>query len=311
MEGPVTIDLAVSKVFNRELSEVATSMDFTGDGKFLLSASEQDLLLIDCEKGIRHKMVKAKKHGILNAHFLHAGPQSVICGSVTGENNGGNLRYWDLYENKYLRFLEGHEAPTCSISVHPYEDLILSGSHDKSVMLWDLRKQNAIAKIPTLGPPAVAFDQQGVVFALSSGKNSVHLFDTRNFEKAEFVHFDLQIHGIIVDVKFSPCGKFLLIATDRGEIFTIDSFRGSLVAVYRRDHDKPGAVPCFSPDSQFVAAGRPDGPIDVWRTDTGQYSAELKGHTSYARQVRFSPSRALLATACIQTALWTPPMHNK
>ena len=230
-----------------------------------------------------------------------------------------SLRYWDLYENKYIRFFAGHTAPVGSLSVHPYEDLLLSGSADKSALLWDLRKEKPVARFGTKGSSLGAFDHQGLVFALASGGQRIHLFDSRAYEKAEFTHFDAPMEGNVASVRFSPCGKFILLSSDRGEVLCLDSFKGKLIAGYSGDSgsvlkSEERASPCFSPDSQYVLCGTSKGSVKVWRTVAPlvggrletQQVASLEGHSGFPRIVRFNPVRCLLATSCVTTALWLP-----
>jgi len=228
------------------------------------------------------------------------------------------LRYWDLYENKFIRFFKGHVGSVTSLDVHPYEDLILSSSTDKTSLLWDLRKEKPIARIPARGSPASVFDHQGLVFAVAAGDQKIHLFDSRNFDKGEFTFFDLSRNIMdpsadISRIDFSPCGKFILASTTNGLVFTIDSFKGQLVGSYVSD-SPVDAVPSFSPDSQYVLCGSPAGPINVFRAlgdpeDSRRLCSvvtRLEGHSAFPRHVLFNPTRCMVASACIDVALWIP-----
>ena len=293
--------LGVGRVF-KDCSRKANSLDFTPDGKFLLVASDDDSLhLYDCEKGSKHKTLSAVKYGVDHAQFLHSGPVSAITSSRNDADFA--LRYWDLYENKYLRFFSGHTGPVTSLDVHPYEDLILSGSADRTALLWDLRKERPVARIPTKSPSFTAFDHQGLVFAVTSGQR-LHLFDTRQFDKGEFAHFDVPVTSPISSVSFSPCGKYLLISTETGEVVSVDSFKGRLVAQYKTEASLVGATPVFSADSSFVACGSENGKINLWKSVSGDSIGALEGHTGFPRLVKFNPARVMVASACIATALW-------
>jgi COMPASS component SWD2 len=316
-------NLGVGKVF-RECNEKVNSLDFTPDGKFMIVSSDDNSAHIyDCEKAEKYKSLHCEKYGIDNIQFVHSGSASAICSSRNETDQ--SLRYWDLYENKFVRFFNGHTGPVTSLDVHPYEDLFISSSTtDSTALLWDLRKEKALARIGTRGTSTCSFDNQGLIFAVVSGQQKVHLFDIRQYEKGEFVHFDVApfSSGDIRSVSFSPCGKFILLSTDLGEVFSIDSFKGKLVAYYRgaealnggRYEERGHPVPCFSPDSQFVACGTPKGAVQMWktiapvlagRTDAAMIT-RLEGHTGFARHVKFNPVRCMVATACINTALWIP-----
>jgi len=229
-----------------------------------------------------------------------------------------SLRYWDLYENKFIRFFKGHVGTVTCLDVHPYEDLFLSSSTDRTSLLWDLRKEKPIARIPARGAPASVFDNQGLVFTVAAGDQKVHLFDSRNFDKGEFTFFDLSRHiadpsAEISKVEFSPCGKFILVKSNNGHLFAVDSFKGLLVASYL-SAGPTDAEPCFSPDSQYVLCGASSGTIDVFRAvgdpdDSGRQSAlvsRLEGHSAFPRHVLFNPTRCMLASACIDVAMWIP-----
>jgi len=306
--------LVVGKVF-KDNSQRVNSMDFTIDGKYLITAADDDTVCIyDCEKGERAKMLYSKKYGVDHIKFVHSGTYSAVCSSRNDFDF--SLRYWDLYENKFIRFFKGHVGTVTSLDVHPYEDMFLSSSVDKTSLLWDLRKEKPIARIPARGVPASAFDHQGLVFGVAAGDQKVHLFDSRNFDKGEFTFFDMSKHlpdpsSTITKIDFSPCGKFIIVTADSGQMFSIDSFKGQLVGSY---FSEGNASPTFSPDSQYVLCGTSAGPINVFRAlgDTEdprracQIVTRLEGHSGFPRHVMFSPTRCMVASACVNVAMWIP-----
>jgi WD40 repeat protein len=280
-----------------------------------MTSDAESVCIWDAEQGAKHKQLRATQQGISVAKFMHAGAMSCIVGS--GKTN--LMRHWDLYENKIVRNFQAHEGPVCSMDVHPYEDMVLSGSVDRTAMLWDFRKERPLGKMPIFAEgtkdfsaifaPAVCFDNLGMVFALSSGGTRIHLFDTRNFEKAEFAHFDFSSIALspIKFMKFSPCGKFILVTCSDGSIFTVDSFKGELLAKYPASAE---AEPVFSPDSNIVACGSHDGLINFYNTLDGKKLTHLKGHTGFPRILKFNPQRAQLLSASIPVALWNLPRSH-
>ena len=287
-------------------------------GKFLITASDEDSVCIfDCEKGERSKMLHSKKFGVSHIKFVHSGALSAVCASRNDFDF--SLRYWDLYENKYIRFFKGHVGEVKSLDVHPYEDLFLSSSVDKTSLLWDLRKEKPIARIPARYTPASAFDNQGLVFGIAAGDQKIHLFDSRSFEMGEFTFFDLSRYIAsashqIAKLDFSPCGKFIVVSTDNGQVFAIDSFKGNLIGSYHTGATHGEATASFSPDSQYIACGTTSGAINVYRTMSGSEDptrqspvvTRLEGHSGFPRTVLFNPVRCMLASACVNVALWIP-----
>ena len=114
-------------------------------------------------------------------------------------------------------------------------------------------------------------------------------------------------------VDFSPCGKYVAAVTNGGQLFTVDAFKGMLVANYSSTGHE-GATPSFSPDSQFLACGNVSGSLHVYRSialgdDPNRHSpviARLDGHSSHPKRVLFNPVRCMIASACVNVALWIP-----
>jgi COMPASS component SWD2 len=307
----------VGRVFKDQQKSIS-SLDFTVDGKFLLSSADDDTVCIyDCEKAERTKLLSCKKYGVGKAKFVHSGNLSAI---VTSRNDFDySLRYWDLYENKFVRYFKGHISDVSTLDVHPYDDLFISSSSDKTSLLWDIRKEKPAARIPSRHTPASAFDNQGLVFGVCAGDQRVHLFDCRSFDHGEFTYFDLSKHLMnqsdhVSYLDFSPCGKYILITTEYGQVFTIDSFRGNLVATYSLSGESQNTTPSFSPDSQYVALASKASSVNIYRTvshseDTakmGTVVARLEGHSLQPRVTLFNPTRCMLATSCVNIALWIP-----
>jgi len=309
--------LGVGKVF-KDHSKRVNSLDFSVDGKFLISSAEDDAVcLYDCEKGERTKILRSRKYGVDHIKFVHSATLSAICASRNDFDY--SLRYWDLYENKFIRFFKGHVGEVKGLDVHPYEDLFLSSSLDKTSLLWDLRKEKPVGRIPARYTPAAAFDNQGLVFAVAAGDQKVHLFDSRAFDKGEFTFFDIARYiasptAQVMKIDFSPCGKFIAVCTDQGHIFSVDSFKGHLVGSYQAGSLAVETTPSFSPDSQYVAFGTSGGTINIYRTfsqvDDGVRAAplvtRLEGHSSFPKSVMFNPVRSMIASACVNVALWIP-----
>lgn len=263
--------------------------------------------------------MRCEKYGVSLIKFLHNDKDCAVAAS----NNDSDhvLKYWDMHENKYLRLLRSHTARTTYISPHPYEDLFLSGSVDKTVLLWDLRQDRPVAKINGQGPSLASFDHQGLVFAACVGQPKIHLFDTRNYSKGEFTSFDLTPHiksddKLVHACQFSPCGKYLLARTSM-QLILVDAFDGEMIHEFpvsapenaKRDGTPdtgPLPIASFSPDSQYVMSGVPCGDVCIWSTTNAKQVHRLEGHTTTPNRVAFSPAHALVVTAAETLAWWIP-----
>eukprot|EP00928_Gymnodinium_smaydae_P049957 TRINITY_DN33568_c0_g1_i1.p1 TRINITY_DN33568_c0_g1~~TRINITY_DN33568_c0_g1_i1.p1 ORF type:complete len:359 (-),score=47.31 TRINITY_DN33568_c0_g1_i1:321-1397(-) len=308
--------LAVGKVY-RDHKGGVTGLDFTQDGLHLVTCGEDNAVYVySAETAGRGRHLRCEKYGARHLRFMHNDRDCAVAASRCSTDNV--LKYWDFQENKYLRLFRSHAARVRSVSPHPYEDIFLSGSADKTVLLWDLRVDKPTAKINGEGPTVASFDQQGLVFAACVGQPRLHLFDTRNYAKGEFISFDLSVHlkgdTLTHSVQFSPCGKYLLVRT-RSQLLLVDAFDGELIVEYPvagtgefppATDDYMPPTPSFSPDSQYVMSGVQGGDVCIWSTSNARLVQRLEGHTATAGYAQFSPTHALAVTAAETLAWWIP-----
>ncbi|VDP28043.1 unnamed protein product [Schistosoma margrebowiei] len=231
-----------------------------------------------------------------------------------------------------------------SLCMSPIDDTFLSGSMDSTIRLWDLRSPNChvcLASQPAKellcgiavhqegkgvmhvsGRPTAAFDPEGLIFAAGINSESVKLYDLRSFDKGPFATFKLgmETSGCIwTGLQFSSDGKALLITTNGTHIRLVDAFKGShlhtLAVIPNTDRQTLHAS--FTPDSQFVLIGSPDGVVHIWSVETGVRVASLPGYEAATQlpnaaihSLAFNPRFAMLATGSNQTSFWLPALEE-
>ncbi|XLR30939.1 hypothetical protein HN51_050835, partial [Arachis hypogaea] len=139
-----------------------------------------------------------------------------------------SLRLLSLHDNKYLRYFKGHHDRVILLSLCSQKECFISRSLDRTVLLWDQRAEKCQGLLRVQGRPAISYDDQGLVFAISFG-GYIRMFDARKYEKGPFEIFS--VGGDISDantVKFSNDGRLMLLTTADGHIHVLDSFRGTL-----------------------------------------------------------------------------------
>ncbi|XP_010489247.1 PREDICTED: uncharacterized protein LOC104766973 isoform X2 [Camelina sativa] len=87
--------------------------------------------------------------------------------------------------------------------------LLMSASLDRSVILWDLRVNACQGILHLRGRPAVAYDQQGLVFAIAMEVGAVKLFDSRCYDKGPFDTFLVVLIILHLPQMGSRCSKHL------------------------------------------------------------------------------------------------------
>lgn len=309
--------MKIGKVF-KDNTDTITSIDFSADGESLVTAAEdQQLVLYNCTNGTKSKAIPTKKYGADLVRFTHDN-SSVIHASKTGWDHA--IRYLSLHTCSYVRVFKGHRKPVVSQVLNPSNDTFASGSLDGTVRFWDLKSNQCQGLVRWSddgggGRVALDFDPTGNVFAAGLGKNEIKLFDVRAFDKGPFVTFQVKrAPGVISEwsnVKFSPCGKYILGTALDGAIFLIDSFDGSGKR-HLSGHlnvKKSAMEAGFTPDSKYVVSGSEDGSVYMWNIEAqgaGTAPEILSGHGAPVGCVRWNPKKMMLASACSSLAFWVP-----
>ena len=314
----------------------ATNVDYHRAGTYLvMGTTNSTVYLIDSISGQLKKKLFTKSAGLGQVVYTHH-EQCVLCSSERGADD---IRYYCLFDNKYLRYFKGHTDRVRSLVMSPVDDHFLSSSLDRTVCMWSLNSSSPVAKLSLPADsecPRVAYDNTGVVFGVmakstSTGQHSVKLYDARNYEKGPFVDIapteqavqaaltlaggdmDLsQIHRALasswVDFYFSPDGAKVLVNTNSDVLLSLDGFRPDIepiVLLGRRNSLNMTLGVCFSPDSKYVLAGTEDKKVMVYNHLNGERIAVLNGeHMAPVTAVQCNPKYDVVASAGVNAALW-------
>lgn len=139
LNDEIVRSMSIAAVFS-DFEGKISSLDFHRTADLLVTAGEDDSVrLYDIAHAKLLKTTYHKKHGADRVCFTHH-PSSVICSSrynldLTGES----LRYLSMYDNRCLRYFQGHKERVVSLCMSPVNDSFMSGSVDHTVRIWDLR----------------------------------------------------------------------------------------------------------------------------------------------------------------------------
>ncbi|XP_033513195.1 protein ANTHESIS POMOTING FACTOR 1-like isoform X1 [Nicotiana tomentosiformis] len=105
------------------------------------------------------------------------------------------------------------------------------------------------------GRPAVAYDQQGLVFAVAMEGGAVKLFDSRAYDKGPFDTFLVGGDTAeVCDIKFSNDGKSMLLTTTSNSIYVLDAYGGEKRCGFNLDPSPTAMEATFTPDGQYVVS---------------------------------------------------------
>jgi WD40 repeat protein len=136
----------------------------------------------------------------------------------------GAIVWGGMHDGRELRRLSGHSALVSEVSFSPDGQRIATGSHDRTVKIWDtatgslittLNRQNAYVS-------AVIFSPDGRLLATGAADASVRIWHPDSGEELR----TLPAAGTPSRIAFTPDGHCLLVATEdgilRGYLLEID-----------------------------------------------------------------------------------------
>lgn len=183
---------------------------------------------------------------------------------VATAGDDDEIHTWRADDGMAIESFRGHKAPVFTIAFAG-DATILSGSADRSAVLWDLRAPW------TLHRP------------LGTGDASSPIIDRVNA------------------VRFSPDGKRLATGggepTRGGEIKIWDVSNGKLLQSFTNTHSDAVFSLEFSPDGKYLASGAADKFVKVLDLDSGKVVKIFEGHTHHVLGVSWKRDGRILASA--------------
>ncbi|KAM3252262.1 protein ANTHESIS POMOTING FACTOR 1 isoform X1 [Capsicum chacoense] len=294
----------------RDYSGRISSMDFHKTSNFLVTASDDESIrLYDVANATCLKTINSKKYGVDLVSFT-SHPTTVIYSSKNGWDE--SLRLLSLHDNKYLRYFKGHRDRVVSLSLCYRKEYFISGSLDRTVLLWDQRAEKCQGLLRVQGRPATAYDEQGLVFSIAFG-GYIRLFDTRYYEKGPFEIFS--VGGDVSDaniVKFSNDGRLVLLTTMDGHIHVLDSSRGTVLSTYnvRPVSSSSTLEASFSPEGTFVISGSGDGSVFAWSVWSGKEVASWMSTDTEPPMIKWAPGSLMFVTGSSELSFWIPDLSK-
>ena len=182
----------------------------------------------------------------------------------------------------------GHSGQVTSVAFSPDGKMILSGSFDQTIKLWDAATGREIrtfnGHLSTV--QAVAFSPDGKQIISGSYDSTIKLWDI--VTGTEIKTFLGHTAGVF-SVAFSPDGKQIISGSESNQnnlkLWDVDSgqeirtFSGHIYGVYSAK---------FSTDGKHIISGSQDNNIILWDVASGEKIREFSGHTNRVNSVSFS-----------------------
>ncbi len=195
---------------------------------------------------------------------------------------------------KLLRTLEGHEDIILSVAFDPMGRMLVSGSYDRTVKLWDVASGKLLH---TLGGHtnriySVAFSPSGRMLASGSNDKTVKLWDVASGKLLR----TLEGHrDYVTSVAFNPSGGTLASGSNDSTVKLWDVASGKLLRTLEGHRIAVFSV-AFNSTGGTLASGGYYNIVKLWHATSGKLLHTLEGHEDYILNVAFDPSGGTLAS---------------
>ena len=202
---------------------------------------------------------------------------------------------WDLETGLRIRRHEGHEEVINCLDVSRRgEEILVSGSDDGYICIWDPRQKRSLDDIDT-GFPVTSIAMAEAGHELYSGgiDNDIKVWDMR---KKSIVYTMAGHTDTVTSLQQSPDAQALLSYSHDGTARTWDV--RPFAPTDRQIRSYTGAPPgleknlvraSWNGKGDRIAAGSGDGTAVVWDAPSGKLLYKLPGHKGTVNDVRFAP----------------------
>jgi WD40 repeat protein len=215
--------------------------------------------------------------------------------NVMSASGDGSIRQWRRDGKPVGEPWEGNGEGIGAMAVSPDETMVVSGSKDGRVWLWN-RNKGKIVGDPWEGHNAAVtcldWFPNAQQVASASGDGTVRRW---NPDTGRQIAPPIQTGQWVHVVKCSPQGDTFASA-GRDSMIRVWSKEGGLLIEIRGDGRNVWSL-CWTKDGAHIFSGSTDGTIRKWRSIDGAELAVLRGHTNVVASLCLTPDERHLVSA--------------
>jgi len=191
--------------------------------------------------------------------------------------------------------LPGHSSFVNSLAISPDGKILVSGSWDKTIKIWNLETGALIGTLTGHSDRvnSVAISSDGKMLVSGSSDETIKFWNLYNGDLlCTFSGHSMEVNSVAVNPKgqvIASCGG----ADNTIKIWNLRT--GELLRTLRGHSDNVNAV-VFSPDGKILASGSSDATSKVWDVESGKLLRTLSGLNVGVNSVAIAPDGQTLAS---------------
>jgi WD40 repeat protein/energy-coupling factor transporter ATP-binding protein EcfA2 len=200
-----------------------------------------------------------------------------------------------LEASREIIHYQGHEDAIKSLAFSPNGQMIVSGSADNTIRLWDINGHPIVdPKSSFIGHNgyiySVVFSPDGQIIASASADSTIRLWDL----KGNSIGKPFQGHeGTVYSLAFSPDGQ-KIISGSWDKTLRLWNVNGTPIGQPFVGHKRSVHGVAFSPDGQKIISGSGDKTLRLWNLNGTPIGQPFRGHNGHITSVVFSPDGKLI-----------------
>ncbi len=175
------------------------------------------------------------------------------------------IKLWDPKTGKELKTLKDHIDAVFAVAFSPDGKWLASGSQDNSVKIWNVATGERLYTLsdPVDGITCIAFSPSGKQIAAAGYDKLIYIWNLTQ-TGGTLAQSLIADEDSILQIAWTPDGKEIITSSADGSIRIRDASTLNPIGIIPRQSDWVDAM-SLSPDGKWLAAGRFDGTLSVYR----------------------------------------------
>lgn len=207
----------------------------------------------------------------------------------------GSLGVWLYQADTFMDIghLDGHEDIVTTIAWSPDSRMIVSGSRDRTLRVWDVSSGAAVAVFEEhrSNISSVNWSPDGAMVTSTSWDDTTQIWNPLDAHVLYMIPAPDSISGVDY-AQWSTNGQFA--TRTQSFVCVVELDTGNCLVQMREPRSSSGTL-AWSPDGRMIATGGGRG-ADIWDAAKGELLASFQGHEHYVHAVAWHPNNRWIAS---------------